>query len=374
MKRTFLLIVVTFVSINSPSFAVSYSFQGFSDISTDYIFRGMSPDGELLIGSLSGSYLWTYNGGLSQLSENNFEGIGTTATYSAETISAGASSMIGRNISTNTPVCWTPKNGSENLYELMGIEKPLSMQAESISLNGVIAGRIANKNELDQWYYQAFSYNCQTSNTTILGTSFNSTGAYGVSKDGTIVTGTYEQKPFWWTQEQGIQFLQHPEIPFLLIQEDRVSEVFDVSDDGQVLVGWSGSPFESIATIWNLNGSSIILSDVENSGIATSVSSDGKIVIGHEYLHEAPNHRIAFIWDELNGKRFLNDVLTSGGVDLGGWHLSEALAISSDGYTIMGTGINPKGEQEYWIAIVPEPTTLLLLGFGSLFLRLKRNR
>lgn len=44
-----------------------------------------------------------------------------------------------------------------------------------------------------------------------------------------------------------------------------------------------------------------------------------------------------------------------------------------DGLTIVGWGYNPDGYDEAWIATIPEPTTLLLLGFGGLALRRKRR-
>jgi uncharacterized membrane protein len=56
----------------------------------------------------------------------------------------------------------------------------------------------------------------------------------------------------------------------------------------------------------------------------------------------------------------LADILTSKGIDLTGWELSVATAVSADGKTIVGYGINPAGEREAFVAsIAPNPTTLL---------------
>lgn len=373
MKRTFALILAGFVSINSLSFAVSYRFQGFNGISSDYVFHGMSSNGELLMSNSNGSHLWTHESGINILSGNNFDGIGSISTYSAETVSNGGSVMSGRDISTDTTVLWTPQNGAANLHELMGIEQPPSLRPESISGNGVVVGRIQNETEQGQWYTQAFIYDSQIDSTTILGSTSHYTSAYGISRDETIITGSYEEQPFWWTQEQGIQLMQHPDIPFLQLQNDRVSEIFDISNNGDVIIGWSGSPFEAVATIWNTNGETIILSDEENNSFATSVSGDGEIVVGHEFIFGVPNQRVAFIWDEVNGKRYLNEVLTSGGIDLGGWYLNKARAISSDGSTIIGSGINPDGNYEYWVATIPEPATVALLALGGVFIRRKKR-
>ena len=52
------------------------------------------------------------------------------------------------------------------------------------------------------------------------------------------------------------------------------------------------------------------------------------------------------------------------GLDLTGWELFEARDISGDGLTIVGFGRNPSGDNEAWIAIIPEPGTGVLLMAG----------
>ena len=76
----------------------------------------------------------------------------------------------------------------------------------------------------------------------------------------------------------------------------------------------------------------------------------------------------AFVWDPAHGIRNLRDVLTNEfglGADLAGWSLVESRGVTTTGaLTFIGTGVNPDGQVEAWIAAVPEPATAWLLASG----------
>ena len=60
--------------------------------------------------------------------------------------------------------------------------------------------------------------------------------------------------------------------------------------------------------------------------------------------------------DGANGLQHLQDILASSyGVELTGWSLTKALALSTDGTTLVGYGTH-YGQTEAWIATVPEPS------------------
>lgn len=71
---------------------------------------------------------------------------------------------------------------------------------------------------------------------------------------------------------------------------------------------------------------------------AYDCSSGGAIVVGRATSNAGDQ---AFIWDAANGMRRLQDVLTSLGADTRGWTLSVATAISFDGTKVIGYGIHP---------------------------------
>ena len=92
----------------------------------------------------------------------------------------------------------------------------------------------------------------------------------------------------------------------------------------------------------------------------------GRVHVGFGY---SASGKEAFIWDSTNGMRELDQVLTDAGLDLTGWTVKSATAVSDDGLTIAGDGVNPSGLTESWVAVVPavvsvpsmNPTSLLLM-------------
>ena len=99
---------------------------------------------------------------------------------------------------------------------------------------------------------------------------------------------------------------------------------------------------------------------------AYDVSADGLTVVG---AGSSASGKEAFIWDAANGMQSIYDILVNGGLDMTGWTLTGASGISDDGLTIAGSGSNPDGYKEAWVATIPEPATFLLFGLGGLALR-----
>jgi len=118
---------------------------------------------------------------------------------------------------------------------------------------------------------------------------------------------------------------------------------YDISADGKTVVGdsesvggfrWTDGVFEQLPRPLGALGV-----------LPLGVSGDGKTIVGM-YADEDQNLR-ACIWTEEDGVRDLQDMMElEVGVDLQGWTLTAATAISRDGTTIVGYGKSPSWPYE----------------------------
>jgi len=153
---------------------------------------------------------------------------------------------------------------------------------------------------------------------------------------------------------------------------DQLSSATAASADGSLIVGSADDldlDYQS-AFRWQAGGDLIFFTD-PSSGEASQafdVSDDGEVVVG---LTRGPSisGSAAYIWDEENGMRLIADVLTAEGIDLTDWTLTSAEGVSADGSIIVGNGIHGDGTREAWMAnigVVPIPPTVWLFGSGLL--------
>lgn len=127
------------------------------------------------------------------------------------------------------------------------------------------------------------------------------------------------------------------------------SRALAVSRDGAVIVGWARfGAAAPLALAWAPGADGSVMATVlssQPSAEALGVSGDGMIVVGY-------GGGQAVRWSGASSSG-IADLLQQGGVSLGGWKLTAAHAASNDGQVIVGEGINPQGNPEGWVAVLP---------------------
>jgi probable HAF family extracellular repeat protein len=226
-----------------------------------------------------------------------------------------------------------------------------------ISADGsVVIGRSASEHGTEAFRWENGQ---MTGLGDLPGNSFYSL-ATDISADGSVIVGigtsgdgVYGREAFRW--EDGVMTgLGQPFGP------GTDSQAIAVSADGSVIVGCST---DARGFRWD-NGVATELGYLPDTRatIPHDVSGDGSIVVGECW---PPFYGGAFFWTAEDGMRHLEDVLVDDyGLDLTGWSLTSAEAISDDGKTIIGNGGSSEGGYG-WIATIPEPATGILVAVGA---------
>jgi len=359
----------------------------------------------------------------------SFQGLGDLPggpVYSeAWSMSADGSTIVGSSGSANgqEAFLWTAEEGMVPLGDLPGT--PFQSGATSVSSDGFVIvgfGNIAGK-------YKAFHYTNDNgitelpSSVTVNNQTYNySTIATGMSADGSVIIGkanfttaqfggpNQSDKACYWSDGQ-LHLLTPPGYgSFSGAQTEAVSAngstilIRTSYNNGYI---WSESNgFQELPTVprgfwYSMSGDATVLGGYdptartsflwsENTGLTqielpegwdenkiSYINTDGSLATGslvedEYYSTFNPQYMKAYLWDEIDGIHLVEDILTGNGIDLLGWHLTSA-AISSDGSILYGNGVNPHGFEEAWIAIIPEPATLLLTLSGAWIAFRRRN-
>ena len=274
----------------------------------------------------------------------------------ARGVSGDGSVVIGYGV-TSAPTIWEAFrwNATDGMVGLGDfVENDFHSEATDVSYDGsVIVGRSYTTSKPMLWINGELQY----LEEELFGE------AWGVSADGSMVVGSGDlndvQQAFIWTQETGAVGLGAP--------DGGYSVAFKISADGNTVVGIQySSDFEAFRWTGETGMEGLGFLSGGNYSNAKDVSDDGKTVVG---VGNSADEYIAFIWREETGMQSLKELLENEfGLDLSGWVLIEATAISADGSTIVGIGINPDGNTEGWKAVIPSssggnctaPNTFLL--------------
>lgn len=319
--------------------------------------KAVSADGSTVVGwsyAAGGKlpFRWTRDTGIVALAPGN-----VLAPTEAVGVSADGAVVVGFGTQFGTGgFLWTQGDG---VAYLRGVPRgTTSGFATDVAADGsVVVGNYFDPS------LQAFRWSVADG---LLGLGESTSTATGVSADGNTIVGigyvadsneAARENAFRWTPETGLVYLG--DLPG---GGDR-SFAWDVSADGTTVVGGSDGSFGQEAFLWSTTGGMATLGTLPRSLATTAlgISADGLTVVG--YTQEF-NRNTAIYWKEFGMGVLQERLVRDFGLDLTGWHLEVASDVSDDGMVIVGTGRNPAGEFEPWIAVIPEPGTFLLASAG----------
>jgi probable HAF family extracellular repeat protein len=362
MKTGIQLIQLLFMAwLAVPAFAGS--FQPLGDLSGGNYFSvatGVSADGTTVCGYSSSTasgasyeaFRWTATNGMVALGDLS----GGTFRSFAQAISADGTTVVGDSNSSNGNQAfrWTQATGMAGLGDLPGGN--VFSYANAVSADGGVVAGESSSTLSGTTRAEAFRWtptNGMTGLGDLPGGDFDS-HAYAVSADGTGIIGNSSSsngnEAFRWTAATGMVGLGD------LAGGNFSSIAYGISADGSTIVGY-GSPPSNVHEAFRRTTASGMVGlgflPCDTWTIARAVSGDGSVIVGDP---QASTCRCVFIWDAQHGLRELLNVLTNNyGLNLTGWQLCRATALSYDGNVIVGYGVNPLGQTEAWIADVRPP-------------------
>jgi len=347
MKRHIVGLATLLWVFGGAGHAAAASFQGLGSLGGQSYASSVSDDGSVVVGSSGTSgpeaFRWTAAGGMVGL--GMLPGGSPDIGSEASDVSADGAVVVGDSDSSSGRQAfrWTAAGGMVALGEWPG--GGIYVEAGGVSADGSVVGMSSSGTQ-----FEAFRW---TISGDIVGLGDLPGGGFyssasAVSADGAIVVGeSYSgsgNEAFRWTAGGGMVGLG-----------DLAGGVFDswatgVSGDGSVVVGQSSSANGNEAFYWreDLEPEPMAgLGDLPGgffSSCAHDVSADGSIIVGKGVSDSGSE---AFLFED--SMHNLKDLLTGQfGLDLTGWQLGSATAVTPNGRGIVGWGCNPAGDQEAW--------------------------
>lgn len=142
---------------------------------------------------------------------------------------------------------------------------------------------------------------------------------------------------------------------------ESLSQATGVSADGSTVVGSSsfrgGGAYQSEAFRWTQSGGMIGLGWLGGahaySSEALGVDANGSVVVGQS---SSLSRQMAFRWTQATGMQSLSGLLTAAGVNLGGWTLIGANAVSANGQFIVGQEKDKANNAQPYLVRYIDPT------------------
>ena len=368
------------VGLSASATAAAPSFQVLGDLPGGVVeskATGVSGDGSTVVGvgrtsSRHSAFRWTQAGGLQDLGgltdgTNTFDSRATAVSFDGS-IAVGTSELSGNGPTTG--VGWNLGGGPAGPVALPYPAGANALDVLAVTSDGqtVVGYAYLSGQRAYRW--------SPSGNGTIpiAGAIF----AAGISGDGSVIAGSTGTRAFVATAS-AVHLIDPP--------DTAVAGALAVSLDGTTAVGsydfpWPGPPAqrERQPFRWTEATGAQSLGAMPPGGwtyaVAAAVSGDGSVIVGSlsQPVGSTTPTAEAMIWDATHGMRSLQSVLELDyGIDLGEWHLGAATGVSADGKTIVGYATDGTGTQAF-IAVVPEPAALGVLGGAGAMILMQRRR
>jgi uncharacterized membrane protein len=328
-------------------------------------------DGSVVVGrvirnnNFYAAFRWTPSGGMVVLDDL----AGGAEAGQAYGVSSDGTTLLGEAFSTNNgeAVVW-----SGPAYAVQPLKPPAGSMINSFAEDITPDKSVITGSRVQGGSFKAFRWT-QGTGVVNVGPGGGFSTATGVSTNGSVVVGYADggsiHQAFRWTAATGPVTLA--DLPGGLTH----AQARATSGDGAIAVGFStsGRATNGEAVMWDATGVHPLSANPGPfTSVANGISQDGSIIVGRQSFTSSLDE--AFVWDADNGLQNLRLLLASRGVNLAGWRLDEATGISPDGSTVVGFGTNPSGQTEGWVAVLPEPGSMLVAVTCAGMLALQRRR
>ena len=339
-------------------------FMGLGDIPGGEVYsdaRAVSADGSTVVGVSTDEFgfggrglpfRWNAQTGMRSLLEGSefYSGGATGVSSDGNAITGFASRTDG----TGGTFSWTAERAFILIGDLPG--GPEESNAFAISADGTtIVGQ--GRTETSH-LFEAFRWT-ESDGIVSLGDlpgSVRFSSATDVNADGSVIVGMSHSarglEPFRWTPETGMIGLG------FLDGGCSIAQAWAVSGDGRVIAGDGGDDqCAQVGFRWTAQTGMRSIEPRDGSGSQFSprgVNFNGTVIVGNALFPRRAGG--AAVWEPRFGTRSLKRVLEDNGINFDGWLLEFAEDVSDDGRTIVGTGLNPDGNTEGWIAYLGPAT------------------
>ena len=353
MKRWFVVVAGCALVCISASAWAQVKFQQLKSPIQSWSSYALSKNGEIMAANIGGEiFRWTADGGFVDLGLGDIFNSSIGISADGNTIVTGRTGPDGN----SNPAMWQQATGWVDLgHPAEGCVLDASWgDAWSVSGDGSVVVGLA-------WYCpgaEGFQWTKQDGMVGLGHPTGASSRATAISADGSMIVGFYEdpvqgfRRPVRWISGSTDLFLG----------EDLPGEAIAASSNGSRIVGQAADSTGNGRAFYysarsGLVSMGVLSGNTTDQSVATGVSDNG-IVIGAStdtftWVSQP------FIWTLKTGLHPVQSAFVHNGAIISqGVTLTNVLAISADGSTIVGLWLDAKFNQGPWIAHIPAKTSM----------------